>query len=217
MNGLGSRGRRTECPCGLTNNRTVPDNLKCGHEQFARRLRHCIGPCASPVRDTGDGCSPSTWFRVRIGRYRSNRHGGQATDRRSATAGRHWVPSIRNFAETHGVSRFTVVEAYDRLVAMGCLQSRRGAGFYVAARVPTAPFRALRRCTSTTSNWSGSSAASWRRETIRRLRAVRGCPIPGRTNPASARPSARSGARTARISSSMATLSATCHCANTSR
>ena len=53
------------------------------------------------------------------------------------------LPSIRNFAETHGVSRFTVVEAYDRLVAMGCLQSRRGAGFYVAARsegaVPGAP------------------------------------------------------------------------------
>src|ERR1700676_4790275 len=53
------------------------------------------------------------------------------------------LPSIRNFAETHGVSRFTVVEAYDRLVAMGCLQSRRGAGFYVAARpegaVPVAP------------------------------------------------------------------------------
>jgi DNA-binding GntR family transcriptional regulator len=43
------------------------------------------------------------------------------------------LPSIRNFAETHNVSRFTVVEAYDRLVAMGYLQSRRGAGFYIAA------------------------------------------------------------------------------------
>src|SRR5690349_1729303 len=43
------------------------------------------------------------------------------------------LPSIRNFAETYGVSRFTVVEAYDRLVAMGYLQSRRGAGFYTAA------------------------------------------------------------------------------------
>ncbi len=42
------------------------------------------------------------------------------------------LPSIRNFAETYGVSRFTVVEAYDRLVAMGYLQSRRGAGFYAA-------------------------------------------------------------------------------------
>jgi DNA-binding transcriptional MocR family regulator len=43
------------------------------------------------------------------------------------------LPSIRKFAETYKVSRFTVVEAYDRLVAMGHLQSRRGAGFYIAA------------------------------------------------------------------------------------
>src|SRR5438128_4362411 len=42
------------------------------------------------------------------------------------------LPSIRNFAEIYNVSRFTVVEAYDRLVAMGCLQSRRGAGFHTA-------------------------------------------------------------------------------------
>ncbi|HUN52669.1 MAG TPA: PLP-dependent aminotransferase family protein [Candidatus Sulfotelmatobacter sp.] len=42
------------------------------------------------------------------------------------------LPSIRSFAESHNVSRFTVVEAYDRLVAMGYLQSRRGAGFYTA-------------------------------------------------------------------------------------
>jgi DNA-binding transcriptional MocR family regulator len=42
------------------------------------------------------------------------------------------LPSIRNFAATYRVSRFTVVEAYDRLVAMGYLQSRRGAGFYTA-------------------------------------------------------------------------------------
>jgi DNA-binding transcriptional MocR family regulator len=40
------------------------------------------------------------------------------------------LPSIRAFADAHKVSRFTVVEAYDRLVAMGYLQSRRGAGFY---------------------------------------------------------------------------------------
>jgi len=42
------------------------------------------------------------------------------------------LPSIRGFAESHNVSRFTVVEAYDRLVATGYLQSRRGAGFYTA-------------------------------------------------------------------------------------
>ena len=67
------------------------------------------------------------------------------------------LPSIRNFAESHKVSRFTVVEAYDRLVAMGYLQSRRGAGFY------TAPAPHLRRrrtpprptTISATSSWSG--------------------------------------------------------------
>src|SRR5215813_4574599 len=42
------------------------------------------------------------------------------------------LPSIRNFADSYEVSRFTAVEAYDRLVAMGYLQSRRGAGFYTA-------------------------------------------------------------------------------------
>jgi DNA-binding transcriptional MocR family regulator len=43
------------------------------------------------------------------------------------------LPSIRDFAETFNVSRFTAVEAYDRLVAMGYLHSRRGSGFYIAA------------------------------------------------------------------------------------
>src|SRR5580698_7847718 len=42
------------------------------------------------------------------------------------------LPSSRNFAETYSVSRFTVVEAYDRLVAMGYLRSRPGAGFYTS-------------------------------------------------------------------------------------
>ena len=46
------------------------------------------------------------------------------------------LPSIRSFAEHHAVSRFTVVEAYDRLVAIGYLQSRRGAGFYTFVPPP---------------------------------------------------------------------------------
>ncbi len=46
------------------------------------------------------------------------------------------MPSIRQFADQHGVSRFTVVEAYDRLVASGFLISRRGSGFYVRDRHP---------------------------------------------------------------------------------
>jgi DNA-binding transcriptional MocR family regulator len=59
------------------------------------------------------------------------------------------LPSIRTFAKAHGVSRFTVVEAYDRLVAMGYLQSRRGDGFYtspgLARAEPPAPSDAHKR------------------------------------------------------------------------
>lgn len=44
------------------------------------------------------------------------------------------LPSIRQFADRYGVSRFTVVEAYERLVAQGYLESRRGSGFYVRER-----------------------------------------------------------------------------------
>ena len=44
------------------------------------------------------------------------------------------LPSIRRLAETMDVSKSTVVEAYDRLVAEGIIQSRRGAGFYVSER-----------------------------------------------------------------------------------
>lgn len=42
------------------------------------------------------------------------------------------LPSIRQFAETHAISKFTVVEVYDRLVAQGLLTSKQKAGFYVA-------------------------------------------------------------------------------------
>jgi DNA-binding transcriptional MocR family regulator len=53
------------------------------------------------------------------------------------------LPSIRKFAEAYGVSRFTAVEAYDRLVALGYLRARRGAGFFTASLrdelAPSAP------------------------------------------------------------------------------
>ncbi|TWI63454.1 DNA-binding transcriptional MocR family regulator [Pseudoduganella lurida] len=42
------------------------------------------------------------------------------------------MPSVRQFAKCNGVSTFTVVEAYDRLVTLGLLSSRRGSGYYVA-------------------------------------------------------------------------------------
>ncbi len=48
------------------------------------------------------------------------------------------MPSIRRLALERHVSRFTVVEAYERLVAQGYLDARRGSGFYVRERVPAA-------------------------------------------------------------------------------
>lgn len=41
------------------------------------------------------------------------------------------LPSIRRLAQSHGISHFTVVEAYDRLVAQGYLKAERNAGFFV--------------------------------------------------------------------------------------
>ena len=44
------------------------------------------------------------------------------------------LPSIRSCAQESRVSRSTVVEAYDRLIAAGLIESRRGSGFYVRLR-----------------------------------------------------------------------------------
>ncbi|HEU0230150.1 MAG TPA: PLP-dependent aminotransferase family protein [Burkholderiaceae bacterium] len=45
------------------------------------------------------------------------------------------VPSIRQFAADTGVSKSTVVEAYERLAAEGVIHPRRGSGFYVAGHL----------------------------------------------------------------------------------
>jgi DNA-binding transcriptional MocR family regulator len=44
------------------------------------------------------------------------------------------APSIRQFAHAHAVSVFTVVDAYDRLVAQGYFASRPHSGFFVKHR-----------------------------------------------------------------------------------
>ena len=48
------------------------------------------------------------------------------------------LPSVRAFAASAGVSKATVVEAYDRLAAAGLVTARRGSGFYVGEPVATA-------------------------------------------------------------------------------
>ena len=45
------------------------------------------------------------------------------------------LPSVRGLAGRLGVSKSTVVEAYDRLVAEGAIIARRGSGFFVAGAV----------------------------------------------------------------------------------
>lgn len=49
------------------------------------------------------------------------------------------LPSIRAFAASHGVSVFTAVEAYDRMVAQGLLQSHAQQGFFVAGSTRQSP------------------------------------------------------------------------------
>ncbi|MBU6493854.1 MAG: winged helix-turn-helix domain-containing protein, partial [Burkholderiales bacterium] len=46
------------------------------------------------------------------------------------------LPSERALAESHGVSRATVREAIQRLVARGLLETRRGSGVFVVGAQP---------------------------------------------------------------------------------
>lgn len=46
------------------------------------------------------------------------------------------LPSIRRLAERMHVSKSTIVDAYERLVAEGVIQARRGSGFYIAGHLP---------------------------------------------------------------------------------
>lgn len=65
----------------------------------------------------------------------------QAIDEGKLLAGSK-LPSIRKLSQSHHVSHFTVVDAYDRLVALGYLQAVRNAGFFVRGQngeVPDEP------------------------------------------------------------------------------
>ena len=55
---------------------------------------------------------------------------------RRARAPGAMAPATRASATAMGVSKSTVVEAYDRLAAEGVIQARRGSGFYVAGHMP---------------------------------------------------------------------------------
>ena len=53
------------------------------------------------------------------------------------------IPSVRAFAESMGVSKSTVVEAYERLAAEGAIVSRPGSGFYVAGKTRPLMLKAM--------------------------------------------------------------------------
>jgi DNA-binding transcriptional MocR family regulator len=59
----------------------------------------------------------------------------RAIDAQSLRAGA-LLPSVRQLAASHGLSTFTVTEAYNRLVSMGLVVARRGSGYRVAPRAP---------------------------------------------------------------------------------
>jgi DNA-binding transcriptional MocR family regulator len=89
--------------------------------------------------------TPPTWPALAI--VRSGRGGlvGQIVDaiavmlaRRELAVGAR-MPSVRQFARCNAISTFTVVEAYDRLVTLGLLSSRRGSGYFVARQAVPVP------------------------------------------------------------------------------
>ncbi len=67
---------------------------------------------------------------------------GRIASRRLAPGAR--LPSVREFAEAMGVSKSTVVDAYERLVAEGAIASRRGSGFYVEGATRPLSLQSLR-------------------------------------------------------------------------
>ncbi|MBV7536377.1 PLP-dependent aminotransferase family protein [Duganella sp. sic0402] len=89
----------------------------------------------SPVIDQG---GPGDWPCVAIERRQKGGLVEQIVSAISGMVGRKELhvgtkmPSVRQFAKCNGVSTFTVVEAYDRLVTLGLLSSRRGSGYFVA-------------------------------------------------------------------------------------
>ena len=64
--------------------------------------------------------------------------------RRGALAGGERLPSTRALSSALGVSRNTVIAAYDDLVAEGLIDGRRGAGMRVAPGAAAARVRARR-------------------------------------------------------------------------
>src|SRR3984885_7263747 len=75
------------------------------------------------------------------------------------------LPSIRKLAKLVGASPFTVVDAYDRLVARGLIESRAGRGFFVTRRRPATPLAAIEALPDTGSDALALARLSMSRST----------------------------------------------------
>jgi DNA-binding transcriptional MocR family regulator len=62
------------------------------------------------------------------------------------------LPSIRKLAKLVGASPFTIVDAYDRLVARGIIESRAGRGFFVCTRKLATPLLSIEAMSDTGSD-----------------------------------------------------------------
>src|ERR1700751_918085 len=105
------------------------------------------------------------------------------------------LPWIRRLARQVSASPFTVVDAYDRLVARGVIESRAGRGFFVTPRRLSAPLVAIEGLADPGAGASSSPRAgcqhrSWRsrrsRPPVRMPWRSRGCVL--RTRPTSSPP-----------------------------
>ena len=186
--------------------KTVLDN-------YSRNWPYCTGQrwTARARRE----CSPLPW--TVIGRLPTR--SWPASSGRSTTGTCGPAPGCPRSAaspQSYRVSRFTVVEAYDRLVAMGYLQSRRGAGFYAtAAPAPTGGASGSVRQPQATTRTGLAHPAPARggreHHARRRPLAAEFLARRGRHPP---EPQRCSRARTALICSNTATRSAICRCAS---
>ena len=75
------------------------------------------------------------------------------------------VPSTRALSATYAVARITVSAAYDQLLAEGYLETRRGAGTFVASDLPERFLHPVRTSAVRGGRWSprrGTSACAAR-------------------------------------------------------
>src|SRR4051812_13929381 len=111
---------------------------------WSTRLPFLLRSMAMTGQPTAPGgqsnCPPGAvgWPVIAIERSKKGSLVDQIVSAISAMVGRRELrigtkmPSVRQFAKCNGVSTFTVVESYARLVTLGLLSSRRGSGYFVA-------------------------------------------------------------------------------------